>query len=164
MEYVLNRKRNKTQLPLTQEEFEHYLCERYYDQCAWYDQKAGINKRWYYYFQTLVIVLSALTTLTVAMGVYFQQFTWFRLVALTTASIVTVLASLQKIYRFQEQWIDYRNTAETLKKEKHLYDARLSGYATANCAEQLFVERIESLISRQNTLWVARVPGSDSRS
>ena len=76
----------------------------------------------------------------------------------------TVLASLLKIYRFQEQWIDYRNTAETLKKEKYLYDAKLSEYATADSADRLFVERIESLISRQNTLWVAQAPGNDSPS
>ena len=147
---------------MNKEDFECYLTERYDDQCRWYSRKATFNKRWYHYFQTLVIGLSALATLTVAVGVYFQDTQWIRLAALAITSIVTVLACLQKVYRFQEQWIDYRNTAETLKKERYLYKARIAEYATADSAEQLFVDRVENLISRQNTLWVARAPKDDS--
>ncbi len=143
---------------MTDEDLECYRVGRYDDQCRWYDAKAGFNKRWYYRFQTLVVVLSAATTLIVAVGVYFEDAGWVRLAALASATAVTVAASLLKIYRFQEQWVDYRNTAETLKKERYLLKARIDEYATTDTPGQLFVDRVENLISRQNTLWVGRSP------
>lgn len=138
------------------QEFECYLRSRYEDQCRWYSSKATFNKQWYHYFQTAILGLSAVTTLTIAVGMYFQDNSWIRLVALTITATVTVLAGLLKVYRFQEQWIEYRDTAETLKKEKYLYKARIGEYAKADSPEQMFVDRVETLISRQNTLWVER--------
>lgn len=143
---------------MTDEDLKCYLAERYDDQCRWYDDKAGFNKRRYYCYQTLIVVLSALTTLTVAVGIYFDDTRWVRLAALAIAAAVTVVASLLKIYRYQEQWLDYRSTAETLKKEKYLLKARIDEYATTDSPGQLFVDRVENLISRQNTLWVGRPP------
>ena len=143
---------------MTEEDLECYRAGRYDDQCRWYDAKAGFNKRWYYCFQTSTVVLSAMTTLIVAAGVYFEDTRWVRLAALVTATAVTVAASLLKIYRFQEQWLDYRSTAETLKKERYLLEARIDEYATTDSPGQLFVNRVENLISRQNTLWVGRSP------
>ena len=43
---------------------------------------------------------------------------------------------------------------ETLKKEKHFYDASIDDYATSDDKEALFVERVEALMSRENTLWI----------
>ena len=141
---------------MDKEAFERYIKERYDDQCRWYSRKASINKRSYYVFQTLIIVLSAATALTIALGVYFPELGWLRLAALTMTTNVTVLASLLKVFRFQENWIEYRNTAESLKKERYLYQAGLDEYAKTKSAEKLFIARIEGLISRQNTAWVMR--------
>ena len=141
---------------MNKEEFERYLQSRYEDQCQWYSAKAGSNKWRYLFFQTAILVLSGVTTLAVAAGIYFSGVSWIRLVALSSTTLVTVLAGLMKVYRFQEQWIEYRDTSETLKKEKHIYTAKLGDYATATSAEKLFVERVESLISRQNTRWISR--------
>ena len=146
---------------MNQEEFQRYLEERYEDQCQWYGRKASINKLRYYVFQTLVIVLSGIATLTVATGIYFPETNWLNLLAVTTTASVTVLASLQKVFRFQENWIEYRNTAESLKKERYLYLARLEEYAKAESVDKLFVARVEGLISRQNTAWTTRSHGDN---
>jgi len=45
-------------------------------------------------------------------------------------------------------------TCETLKKEIHYYNAKLHDYAYSEDPESLFVGRVESLISRENTLWL----------
>jgi len=58
-----------------------------------------------------------------------------------------------KIFKFQENWINYRMTSETLKKEKHFYDTDLDDYDDSDDKEALFVERMEPLISRENYLW-----------
>lgn len=59
-----------------------------------------------------------------------------------------------KTFKFQENWINYRTVSETLKKEKYFYDAGIGGYDETENAEALFVERVESMISRENSLWV----------
>ena len=138
------------------DKLEPYLTERYQDQCGWYSRKSSTNKKRYYVFQTLIIGLPSVTALVLGIGIYCPEITWLRLVALAITSAVTVIAGLLKVFQFQEQWIEYRNTAENLKKEKYLYVARLDEYAAAVSAEQLFIERVESLISRQNTAWVRR--------
>lgn len=144
---------------MDQEEFQRYLEDRYEDQCQWYSGKASINKSRYYIFQTSLIVFSGLATLTVALGISFPDTNWIRLLAISLTASVTVLASLQKVFRFQENWIEYRNTAESLKKERYLHLARLEEYAKTDSPDKLFVARVESLISRQNTAWSTRTHG-----
>ena len=141
---------------MTDNEFDDYASNRYNEQCRWYDDKAGFNKRWYYRLQTTVIVVSAAITLAVAIGVYFEDVRWIRLVALALGASVTVFTSLLKIYRFQEQWLSYRGTAEALKKEAHLLMARLGEYGASASPRELFVDRVENLVSRQNTQWMGR--------
>ena len=60
-----------------------------------------------------------------------------------------------KTFKFQENWVNYRTIAEALKKEKHYYDAGALEYATVEDKEQLFVERVEVLISTESTSWMA---------
>ena len=140
---------------MTADQLSRYMVERYDDQCQWYDVKAVINKRWYYIFQTAVISLSAVTTVVVGVGA-FSDAEWIQIAALVVAAAATASTGLIKVYRFQEQWIEYRGTAEILKRERHLFEARIGEYAAAPSPEQLFVSRVETHISRQNTVWVGR--------
>ena len=149
---------------MNQEEFQRYMKDRYEDQCQWYSRKAGTNKLRYYIFQTLVIVFSGIATLAVATGIYYPEANWLHLLAVAMTASVTVLASLQKVFGFQENWLEYRNTAESLKKEQYLYRARLDDYANAESVDKLFVARVEGLISRQNTTWTTRPHGDGEES
>ena len=139
---------------MNQADFDSYVQRRYEDQIRWYDGKAASNKRRYYIFQSLVVCVSAGATMTIALGVYFEDTRWIRLAALGMTTVVTALVSLQKVFRFQEQWIEYRTTAETLKKEKPMYDAQIGEYEHADSPERMFVGRVENCISTQNTKWV----------
>ena len=74
-----------------------------------------------------------------------------------TVILSVVLASTTaavKTFKFQENWLNYRTVAEALKKEKHYYNAGAIEYATTENKKQLFVERVEALISRENSLWM----------
>lgn len=46
--------------------------------------------------------------------------------------------------------------APTFSKERYLYKVRIGEYAESESREKLFVDRVESLISRQNTRWTSR--------
>lgn len=130
-------------------EFKKYIKDRYEDQINWYSDSASKNKRFYSFFQWSVIILSAsLPVLIVSIPDPWQWLTVILsiLLAIGTAGL--------KTFKFQENWINYRTISETLKKEKHYYDAELDEYAEGSDKEALFVDRVESLISREKTLWV----------
>jgi hypothetical protein len=131
------------------EEFQKYLKERYEDQINWYDKKSIWNQTLYRYFQWSVIVLSAITPVLVAIAP--EESRW---PAVITAAFVAIGTSILKTFRYQENWIHYRTTCETLKKEIHFYKAGLGDYRDSEDREALFVERVESLISRENTIWL----------
>ena len=138
---------------MTSESLDQYFDERYQDQLKWYSNKAADNKKWYRRYQIAIAALSGTVTVTVALGMHDRAASRWHIVSLIASAMVAALAGLQKAFRFHENWVEYRTTAEQLKKEGYYYEYRCGDYSTAESADRLFVERVESLISRQNTLW-----------
>jgi len=129
--------------------FSEYLSTRYDKELNWYDTKSIRNKSLYYIFQMSLIILSATTPLLAL-----SELKWPTTV---TASVVAILAGMIKFLNLQENWFNYRSICETLRKEKHLYDAEVGDYSNTKDKQQLFVERVENLISREHTLWQSSV-------
>ena len=132
------------------EDFQKYLEERYKYQIDWYDRKAAWNQKLYRYFQWSIIILAAITPVLVAIEC--ESTRWL---AVIIAALVAIGTSILKTFKYQENWINYRTTCETLRKEIHFYSAGVGGYRDSDDREALFVERVESLISRENTMWLA---------
>ena len=135
---------------MDKDKFEKYVKERYEDQINWYSKQSSRNKKLYNRFQWSAIVLSA--AIPVLVVTLEGPCKWITVVL---SIFLTITTAGLKTFKFQENWINYRTTAETLKKEKHYYHAGISEYARVNNKEQLFIERVERLISRENTLWIA---------
>jgi len=135
-------------------QFDKYLRERYEHQIGWYDRKAIVNSRIYYVLQWLVIILSAVTPLLVALTLVDKITGSPSWAVVAVASLVAIGTTATKTFKFEENWINYRTTCETLRKELHFYDAGIGPYQQSEDKRSLFVERVESLISRENTLWV----------
>jgi hypothetical protein len=141
-------------------EFEKYLEERYLDQVRWYDQKSLWNQRWYIRLQWGLIILSAFTPVLVVIHLTtLPQHYLLNWLPVITSVLVAILASSLKTFEFQENWANYRTTCETLKKEIYLCRASVGVYVGASERETLFVERVEALISRENTLWFTTYRG-----
>jgi len=66
--------------------------------------------------------------------------------------VIAICAGVSSLLQFQEHWIKYRTTAESLKKEKYLYFTNSEPYDTKNPLP-ILVQRIESLVSQENTNW-----------
>jgi hypothetical protein len=137
-------------LTMEREDFEEYLQDRYLTQIAWYDRRAGTNKIFYTIFQWFVIVISSIIPVLVV--TLKGDLKW---VTAVLGIFLAIGTSGLKSFKFQENWINYRTIAETLKKEKYFYIAGLEGYGDSSDREALFVERVESLISRENSLWIS---------
>lgn len=134
---------------MNKEEFEKFLKGRYQDQTAWYDKKAIRNHYLYRVFQWPAIILSVLTPVLIVLGEG-----WVRWLTVGIAVGVAISTNALKVFKYQENWINYRTTCETLRKEIYFYETGIQGYDRVEDKQALFVERVESLISRENTLWV----------
>jgi len=136
------------------ESFQKYLKERYYDQINWYDTKSMQNQKWYKRFQWAIIILSAITPVLITLDWRLPSNSVLGWIPIITSVLVAISAAALKTFQYQEQWLNYRTTCETLRKEIQYYDAGIDEYAVVSDREALFVERVENLISRENTLWV----------
>jgi Protein of unknown function (DUF4231) len=81
----------------------------------------------------------------------------FRLVSTIVVGLlgmaVTIIAGVLSLGQHQEHWIEYRAVCEGLKKEKFLFQTRVEPYNGDN-AFQLLIQRVETLVSKENTNWV----------
>jgi len=130
-------------------QFDDYLETRYRKEMGWYDKRAIRNQRVYQVFQWTAIILSVFTPILIIVSDGWVK--WF---AVSIAVLVAISTAALKTFKYQENWISYRTTCETLRKEYYFYKAGIQGYENVKDKEALFVERVESLISRENTLWV----------
>ncbi len=140
--------------------FEEYLSERYLGEIGWYDARSMRNQVWYRTLQWGLILLSASTPVIIALAQKTESMPWLKTASLITAVLVAILATSLKTFKFEqfeENWLNYRTTCETLKKEIHFYRVGIDEYKNSEDKEALFVKRVEALISRENRLWLTTV-------
>lgn len=142
---------------MDQATFDKYVSGRYFAEIAWYDARSMRNQAWYRSLQWGLILLSASTPVIIALAQKTDSVPWLKTLSLITSVLVAILATSLKTFKFEENWINYRTTCETLKKELHFYHAGIDEYEHCADKEPLFVKRVEALISRENTLWLTTV-------
>jgi Protein of unknown function (DUF4231) len=118
------------------------------DQITWYGDRGARNQRHYKILKIVVIVLAA--TIPVLSGVPDVP----KWVLGVLGALIAVIEGIQQVYQFHANWIAYRATCEGLKREKFLYLAKAGPYTAAE-SDALLAERIEVLISQENTKWVS---------
>jgi len=83
-----------------------------------------------------------------------------RITVAVLGGAIAVIAALMGLYQFQENWTHYRGTCEALRHEKYLFITKTEPY---NVGESfpLFVQRIESLISSEQSSWAQYTRGGN---
>jgi len=133
-----------------------YLNDRVTDQINWYDRKSKWNKKWFMSLKVSETVLALMIPLLTGFIVADTNTNPIKITIVLIGVIVAATANLITLFKFQENWIQYRTVAEMLKHEKFLFVTKAGPYKESN-SFPLFVERIESYISKENTQWVAYV-------
>jgi hypothetical protein len=138
---------------LERTKFEEYIKVRYQTEIEWYDKKAIANQFRNSCFQIILIICSSITPVLIALSFSLRNelAIW---ISIVFAVITAISGSVLKIFKFYDNWMNYRTICETLRKEIHLYNAALDEYRESPDKEALFVERVEALISREHTLWL----------
>jgi len=128
---------------------EDYLKNRLDDQIAWYSKKSSSNRKMYKTLQMIIIITSA--SIPFLSG-YTEQYNFLNiivgLIGVTIASITAILS----LNKYQENWLEYRTTAESLKHQKYLYLTGADPYHEEK-AFTLLVQEVEVLISKENSTW-----------
>jgi hypothetical protein len=125
-----------------------YLKERVEDQIDWYDRKGAFNKGWFISMRTVEITSAATVP-------FLSGFTSHASIAAAIGIlgiIITLCAGITHLCQFQERWIEYRTTAEALKKERFLFVTRTEPYNNED-AFPILVQRIETVASKENVTW-----------
>lgn len=129
---------------------QEYLAARLEDQILWYDKKSSQAQKRFKILKITEIILAA-TIPTLSGFTFFSNESRLWVTAILGA-LIAILAGIIATCKFQEIWITYRTTAESLKHQKYLYITKTYPYDCHNPFPTL-VKTIESLISKENTDW-----------
>ena len=135
---------------------EEYIKERLDDQIDWYNSSAIHCKKWHERLTIASILISVLATVCASFNVIVANKSNALLIINTLLpAIATSILSIDKIKRYQELHIQYRNTCEKLKQEKYLYLTESAEYSsnTNKSSLNLLVERVESICSTEVGNW-----------
>jgi hypothetical protein len=128
---------------------EEYIEQRLNDQIGWYDRKSSTNQCWFKRLRFAEIVAAA--TIPFLSGFAGNSLP-IKIAIGALGVLVAVVASLLGLLQLQVHWIEYRATAESLRREKFLFLTQTEPYDKDD-AFHLLVQRVEALLSKENTEW-----------
>jgi hypothetical protein len=126
------------------------IVERLEDQISFYDRESLTNQRMFKRTKLIEIMAAAM--------IPFLTFFRFAQVGWITGGLgvlIVVLEGMQHLNQYQQNWIAYRSTCESLKHEKYTFWGRAAPYADVANPHALLAERIESLVSQEHAKWVS---------
>ena len=128
---------------------ENYILERVDDQINWYNAKSQLAQRRFKLIRGFEIIAAASIPLIAGFAV--APFPVALVVGVLGASIA-IVSAIASLNQYQENWTGYRGACESLRQEKFLFLTAAEPYHESQ-AFSLFVQRIESLLSRENGAW-----------
>ena len=130
---------------------DEYLKNRLEHQLAWYSKESQHNQKWFKRLRLVEIISATLIPFLSGMGDKISYSPW--LIG-GLGVLIAVAAATSTLFKYHENWIEYRTTAEQLKHEKFIYLTNTKPYETEE-KFGLLVERVEALISKENSAWAA---------
>ena len=129
---------------------DEYLKNRLDDQIDWYDRKSVQNQKWFKRLQVTSIIAAA--SIPFLSGYITETSLVLKISTGVLGLLVAAITAVLGLYKFQENWLEFRTTCETLKHEKYLFLTGTDPYDSEH-SFQLLVQRVEGLISKENTNW-----------
>lgn len=130
-----------------------YLNDRVEDQINYYDTQSTKSRDWYKRLAASQLVSGAIIPFVSGFSESISCSEW---VIALLGIIVTISTAFLSLNKYQERWINFRTTCESLKHFKYLYITRSIPY-DQNDAFSKFTNDIESVISKENSDWDAYI-------
>lgn len=134
------------------ENFQEFYEDFYQDQFDWYDDKAANNKKYYRAMKAVEIALAAALPIVATLFAGTSEPIW-RWAIIAFAALLIIVEALEWNLNYQKKWMNYRTTAEGLRREEYMYKMGTGEYDGADDPERLFAERVLALTSRENRYW-----------
>jgi len=128
-----------------------YLSQRVDDQINWYDKKSQGAQRKFKSLRSFEIIAAASIPIIAGFGKDYENIP-VELIVGVLGALIAIVAAIVSLNRYQENWIEYRTTCETMKHEKYLFLTKVAPYDNEK-AFALFVQKIEKLVSKENSQW-----------
>ncbi len=132
---------------------DEYLKNRLEDQLVWYSEKSKHNQKWFKRLRLVEISSAALIPFLSGMGDKIVYFPW---VIGGLGMLIAMATATSTLFKYHENWIEYRTVSEQLKHEKFLYLTNSKPYDVEK-KFGLLVGRIEYLISKENSVWAETI-------
>lgn len=130
---------------------EKIVLDRLIDQAGWYGKKSGSAQKKYKLIKVTEIIAAALIPFFSPL-----KFPYVSFLVGGLGVLITILEGVLQLYQFQRIWTVYRATFEALTHEKFLFLARAGLYSDPKInAVALLAERVEAIMSQENTKWVS---------
>lgn len=127
-----------------------YIKNRLDDQINWYDRKSQQAQKRYKRLQLAELVIAAAIPLFSGYTVGCPAMAF---IICVLGAVIAIIEGVERLYRYHENWIEYRAACEALKHEKSLYLMHAFPYGADETKEQLFVHNIENLLSSEGSKW-----------
>jgi len=105
---------------------EDYIKQRLDDQINWYDKKSIVSQKCFKSLRITEIFLSGSIPLVIAIGLIINDIT--NIVIVFIGFILAIIAGILALYNFQENWIEYRTTCESLRHHKFRFLTKSEPY------------------------------------
>ena len=125
-----------------------YVESRLLQYQEWYDRKATRMKAMHLRMRTVSVVGGALVPVLVNLDLSLARMT-----ATALSLVVVASVSLESVYRYREQWKNYRSTEQLLGHERIYFETRVGPYhrlPERDCFT-LLVARVEKAIASENS-------------
>lgn len=127
---------------------EGYVETRLTQYQEWYDGKATKMKAMHLRMRTVSVVGGALVPVLVNLDLGFAKMT-----ATALSLVVVASVSLESVYRYREQWKNYRSTEQLLGHERVYFAAKVGPYHNLSERDRFttLVARVEKAIASENS-------------
>ncbi|KAA3615383.1 MAG: DUF4231 domain-containing protein [Calditrichaeota bacterium] len=134
---------------------QYYLDNRLVNQMDWYDKKSMQAQAKHKSLRRIEIFAAAsIPFLAGFVNVKFNSIPVFQIVVGLLGVIIAVVSGLIALNKYQEVWVKYRTTAESLKHHLHLFQTKTAPYAGKEDERfSRLVENVELLVSEENSDW-----------
>ena len=79
-----------------------------------------------------------------------------KILSATLATIIVVASGLGKLFKYQENWFNFRALAEALKREKELYLYKVGDYDQEDeKREKILIEQVENLLGTTTSQFIS---------
>lgn len=140
-----------------------YVEERLEKQADWHSDKARDYKKNYFRTEVITIVAGALIPVINVLTIIPDD--WIKILSASLGALIVISSGIGKLFKYQDNWLNYRGIVETLRREKEFYRMKVGEYDVEDPEKRnkILVERTETTLSENTAKFIATQSSKEKR-